>query len=270
MSSVYLFCLSLGFVFTVAGAVLGQLLGGGDHDHGGPGHDVDAHGGHGLDLHADHGVHAHGALDVGGGFDAPEFSHSYDAGGGHAGIGEGDVSGGEGGEGGEGGDTGSGHLPLFSPTVISFFLFMFGGTGLLLQRAIGISSPFIHVPIAAASAMASGFGLAWVLYKVTTGLESNRLARLSDALAAPAEVTISVPAQGMGEIAYLSAGTRQTLSARSADGREYRQGSTVRVLKVADGVALVGEASLRPAAIGEVTGGGEPGRGEPVRQKLRH
>ncbi|MGI5861456.1 MAG: hypothetical protein ACOX6T_05290 [Myxococcales bacterium] len=220
MSSAYLFCLTLGFVFTVVGAALGHLLGGGDGADGADGAEVS-----GLDG-------ADGGLDAGA---------DVEAGDGHASV----------------------HLPIFSPTVISFFVFTFGAFGLLFHRAFGIENPWVHAPMASVGALLSGLGLAFGIYKITSHLESNRLGRVSDALAAPVEVTISVPAVGMGEIAYVSAGTRQTLSARSADGREYKQGTSVRVVKIADGVAFVAELPPKPAfaSVSPI----EPTRGEPVR-----
>ncbi|HCF60934.1 MAG TPA: hypothetical protein DFS52_23415 [Myxococcales bacterium] len=238
MSSVYLFCLSLGFVFTVVGAALGHLLGGGDGADGADGAEVD-----GLDG-VDGGLAGvDGGLDVGADVD----------------VGDGDAGG-----------HGSVHLPIFSPTVISFFVFTFGAFGLLFHRAFGIENPWVHTPMASVSAVLSGLGLAFGIYKITSHLESNRIARVSDALGSPVEVTVSVPAVGMGEIAYVSAGTRQTLSARSADGREYKQGASVRVLKIADGVALVSEAPLKPAFAS--VSPTEPARGEPVRSPtgVRH
>lgn len=250
MGSVYLFCLVLGCTFTIGGALLGGLLGGhhgdagGADGHGGDlgGHDLDASGG---DVSTSHEI-------SGGDYDADS--------GGDVGHGDGEV-------GHEGNPM---HLPLLSPTVISAFVASFGGAGLLFRQLIG-DVPALHVPLAGATAAAMGVGTAYLIWKITSSLDSNRLARLSDVVGTLAEVTVSVPKQGMGEIAYVSAGTRQTLSAKSADGGEYKQGSRVKVLRIADHVAYVGE--LPAGAMAAVT---EPlseapavGVGEPVRDKDR-
>lgn len=252
MSNVYLFCASLGFLFTVVSAVLSGVFGGGDSDAGvDAGADADV----GFDADAG-GVDADvGGVDADVGVDAGGVDADVDVGadadgGGHGGA--------------------STHLPIFSPTVIAFFLFIFGGTGLLLHRGLGIENPWIHAPASTANALGLGLAFAWALWKLTSTLESNRLARVSDAMAAPAEVTISVPREGMGEIAYVSAGTRQTLSSRSADGKEHRQGASVRVTKIADGVAYVAELPPRPARVSALVAaepGLEPARGEPVRTR---
>jgi hypothetical protein len=229
MSGVYLFCLTLGFGFTMLSAVLGWF-GGGDGGHG------DASQG-------------------------PEFSHSFEAGGAdaHGGVGEGDVA--------DSTSAGSLHLPLLSPTVLSAFVAAFGGTGLLLQKLFPWMGEWMTGLIAGGSATAMGVGLAYLLYKITSTLEANRVARASDALASQAEVTVTIPVQGAGEIAYVSANTRQTLTARSGDGREHKQGGAVRVLKVADGVAYVTEA-LRPSLVGAVVTEKLP-EGQPIKERTR-
>ncbi len=228
MSSIYLFCLSLGFAFTLLSAALGYFAGG-DSGHAGPSH-------------------------------GPDFSHSFEAGSGGAhGAGDGDVS--------DDLHAGSLHLPLLSPTVLSAFVAAFGGSGLLYQHLFPAAGDLIQGALAAGTAAILGLGLAFLIYKITSTLETNRIARPGDALIAAAEVTVSVPADGAGEIAYVSAGTRQTYTARSADGREHRQGTSVRVSRVSEGVAYVVEAS-GPAAIGP--GAGEPSAvGEPLRTRVK-
>lgn len=248
MGSVYLFCLVLGCTFTIGGALLGGLLGGHHGDSGGDGHvgghDLDA-GGHDLDASTSH--------EISGG--------DYDAGHG----GEVDVGHGDGEVGHEGNPM---HLPLLSPTVISAFVASFGGAGLLFKQLLG-DNPILHVPLAGATAMALAVATAYLIWKITSTLDSNRLARITDAVGTAVEVSVTVPKQGMGEIAYVSAGTRQTLSARSADGREYKQGERVKVLRVADGVATVGELPAGTlAAVGEPVSEA-PSVGEPVRDPDR-
>ncbi|HEY3446941.1 MAG TPA: hypothetical protein VGK67_11285 [Myxococcales bacterium] len=247
MGNVYLFCLVLGATFTIGGALLGGLLGGGHHggdagghDLGAGGHDLDA-GGHDLDASTSHEV-------SGGDYEADAA--------GDAGHGDGEV-------GREGSPM---HLPLLSPTVISAFVASFGGAGLLFKQLLG-DNPFLHVPLAGATAMAMAVAMAYLIWKITSSLDSNRMARITDAVGTLAEVTVSVPKQGMGEVAYVSANTRQTMSARSVDGNEYKQGSRVKVLRVNDGVAYVGELPAGTmAAVGEpLSESPSVGVGEPVR-----
>lgn len=231
MGNVYLFCLALGFTFTVVGALLGGLLGG----HDGGGHDA----GTGHDI-------------SGGEFEA---AHGADAGhgDGHVGI-----------------EDGSMHLPLLSPTVLSFLVASFGGAGLIYRSVFG-ERPWIHAPLAGVTAAAMALAMAFGIWKITSTFESNRNARVTDVLGTLAEVSISVPKEGAGEIAYVSGGTRQTLSARSSDGKAHKQGQKVKVLRVADGIAWVSEAL--PGEMAAVSSPSsvleEPGVGQPVRDRDR-
>jgi hypothetical protein len=248
MGNVYLFCFLLGFGFTVISALLGGLMGGGHHGLDAGGHDV------GLGGH-----------DVGaGGHDLPAAHTGGDFGlhGAHGSVGHGD------------GDAGhvesSMHLPLLSPLVLSTFLAGFGGSGLVYRQIFG-DRVWLHMPLAVVTSGGAGLLVAFIMYKLTTALSSNRNARETDALAAAVEVTVTIPKEGTGEVAYISGGTRQTVTARSVDGHEYKQGSTVKVFKLADGTAWVGEASSMVAVSSESAASDSgPSRGEPVRERERH
>jgi len=240
MGNVYLFCFLLGFGFTVVSALLGGLMGGHGHgDMAAGGHDVGV-GGH------DVGVGGHGGSD---------FSASHGADVGH---GDGEAA---------QADTGAMHLPLLSPMVLSAFLAGFGGSGLVYRQIFG-ERVWLHMPLAAATSGVLGPCVAWAMWKLTSTMDSNRAARESDVFSSAVEVVITVPKDGTGEIAYVSGGTRQTASARSADGREHKQGDTVKVLKLTDGTAWVAELPSMVAL--STSAESEAPRGEPVKEKERH
>ncbi len=228
----------LGFGFVVISALMSGLSGGHGDSGADAGHDVDLGHGHDVEIGHDGGEFA-----AGDGADA-DVGH----GGGAAGPGEAEM-----------------HLPVFSPLVMACFLATFGGTGMLYRKLLG-DNPWLHAPLAAVSALALGFAIAFGIWKLTTTFSSHQNARASDVLATMAEVSVTVPAQGMGEIAYVSGGTRQTLSARSADGKEHKQGGSVKVFRLTEGVAWVGEpVGGMAAVIGVSEPLAEPARGEPVR-----
>ena len=254
MGNVYLFCFLLGFGFTVISALLGGLLGGHGHgDTGVGGHDVGV-GGHDVGV---------GGHDVGvGGHDGAGFSAAHGADAAHGGdVGHGDGDAGH-------VDSDSMHLPILSPMVLSAFLAGFGGSGLVYRQIFG-ERVWLHMPLAAATSAVLGVGLAWGMWKLTSTIDTNRMARESDVFSSAVEVVITVPKDGTGEITYVSGGTRQTLTARSADGREHKQGETVKVLKLTDGTAWVGEAPSM-VAVSTPVADSEPSRGEPVRDRERH
>ncbi|MGC4115462.1 MAG: hypothetical protein QM765_12830 [Myxococcales bacterium] len=228
----YFACFLLGFGFVLISALMSGLGGHGDHGADG-GHDL----GHGHDVEVGHDgefAAGHGDADVG-------------HGGGDAGPAEGQM-----------------HLPIFSPLVIACFLAAFGGSGMLYRQLFG-DNPWLHAPLAAATSVALGFAIAFAIWKLTSTFNSARNARATDALGTMAEVSVTIPVEGVGEVAYVSGGTRQTISARSADGKEYKQGSSVKVHRLKDGVAFVGEPLGGIAAVvGVEESPAEPSRGEPI------
>jgi len=246
IGSVYLFCLALGSSFTILGALVGHFM---SADHGaGDG------GGH---IGGDAGGHFGG--DAGHGYEAGSDSATGD-------MGHGDADSG-------GGHAASIHLPILSPTVISAFVAFFGGSGLIYQNLLGLAHPWLHIPLALGTAMLVGLGMAFGMWKLTSMMSSNRVARISDAFGQPVEVSVTVPVEGAGEISYISGGTRQALVARALDGREHKQGSSARVLRVAEGMAWIAETN-RLTSEGISTVVEEVGRGEPVvpgdRPRKRH
>ena len=171
-----------------------------------------------------------------------------------------------GGDGADGGDgahdahAGAVHLPLFSPNVLAIFTGMFGAGGLFLLKAFGLSSPWHHVPGAAAISLTSGLAVAWVMMKLVRHAESNSVARHSDVVGRTVEVIASIRGAELGEIAYEAGGTRQTLLARGDGQRSFAQGEIVQVLEVMDGIARVGPPGGQPAleAVGERAAVGVP------------
>lgn len=235
MSYAYFACLLFGFGFVAISALLAGFGGHGDSDADLGGHDADL-GGHELEL---------------GGHEA-EFGAGEGAELGHGSTDAGPAE-------------GAVHLPLLSPLVLACFLASFGGSGLLYQKLFG-DTLWLHAPLAAGTSLLSGFAIAWGIWKLTSVFNSSRVARVTDALGTLAEVSVTIPKEGMGEIAYVSGNTRQTLSARSADGREFKQGTSVRVLGIDHGVARVGEPPVGMAAVTAVAQA-EPAVGQPVRPR---
>lgn len=141
----------------------------------------------------------------------------------------------------EGTDGGGLHLPLLSPTVLSCYATAFGGSGLIYQYLFGEEQLWLHFPLAGFTGLALGVAMAWTIWKVTTTFSAHRTAREEEAIGAPAEVTVSIPEQGVGEVAFIGGGTRQATMARSIDGRAYKQGTAVRIVRLSEGTAYVTE-----------------------------
>lgn len=159
-------------------------------------------------------------------------------------FGDGDLSGGH-------GDMHDGvqgvHLPVFSPTVLSVFLGMFGAGGLILLEGLGLTSPALHVTGAAAISATSGLGVAYAMLKLLKTVESNSIPSHDELVGREVEVLLAIRDGRTGEIAYEAGGTRQTMNARADAGQTFAQGERVQVIQVTGGTALIGPVGSRSA-----------------------
>ena len=137
-------------------------------------------------------------------------------------------------------DSGGGvHFPLLSPVTLSTFVATFGGTGIILMKLKPAWGWPVHVPGSLVAAAAVTLLVAFAFYKLFGNAESSSAPREHDLLGLEAEVTVTVPKEGAGQIRYLSHGSFFTGIARSEDKIEIRQGDKVRILRCVSGVCYV-------------------------------
>jgi membrane protein implicated in regulation of membrane protease activity len=184
------------------------------------------------------------ALVIGLGWTVVNFALGH--GGGDAGgeVHAGGSFGADGGEGGFGeavGEHGGGPvaLPLFSPTAIAGYLTGFGATGLGLHAGLGIETPLIHVPVALLGAAVLGVGVAWITVKVLALGEISSAEGPESLVGRSGEITVAIPAGGVGEIAFLSGGRRNAGAARAVGGAAIPAGSRVRIVRLEGSTYLV-------------------------------
>jgi len=122
------------------------------------------------------------------------------------------------------------HYSPLSPVTIAMFISTFGGTGILLKR---FANPMIwfHLPLAALSAFVVAGIVSYIFYKILATTQSTSQGRAEEAVGLEAEVTVSIPNGGLGEIAYTVRGTRLTNHAQSVDGKELPAHLTVKIVK---------------------------------------
>jgi membrane protein implicated in regulation of membrane protease activity len=149
----------------------------------------------------------------------------------HAGIGH--VDAGHGGHGGQGtahGDGTTQFSPL-SPVVLAMFIASFGGTGLIFMKFLHWPFAF-HLPVAAGSGLVIAALVFFFFHKVFSITQASSESMAEEMVGQEAEVTVALPHQGLGEIAYTSRGSRYTNPARTEDGKELPAGTIVRIVKL--------------------------------------
>ncbi len=122
------------------------------------------------------------------------------------------------------------HSHPISGTTAATFVTGFGGGGIVAHYLLGYSVvPGLLV------ASGSGFSLAfaaylaldWLFKQTQGGSEYN----VAEATGREAEVISAIPAEGMGEIAYLVRGRRENSPARAVDGAAIAKGRLVVIEK---------------------------------------
>ncbi len=124
------------------------------------------------------------------------------------------------------------HFPFFSPLAVATLLAALGGYGLIAQHGFGASdqmSLLAAIPLA----LATAYAVTYAGWKLAAGSRGSSVIRLEQLRGAAAEVTVPIPAGGVGEAAALLAGGhRFTAPAREADGREVPRGATVTIVSL--------------------------------------
>jgi len=129
-------------------------------------------------------------------------------------------------------------VPSLSPVTIASFVTAFGAFGLI---ALGLFDTTARWSLAWAAAgglvvaVIAHFAFGYLLIAPQGSSE----VKLRDIVGAIAEVTTPIPADSVGEVAFVAQGGRMTYTAKSAGGASIARGTTVVVEKVVGGVAVV-------------------------------
>lgn len=127
------------------------------------------------------------------------------------------------------GAEGSVHFPILSPVTLSMAALAFGGSGLILMK-VCLWPLWMHLGGAVICATLTALLVAYLLYKLFSATQASSHGTSEEAIGLEAEVTVALPHQGLGEIAFVLRGTRMTNPARTADGKELPPGTSVKIV----------------------------------------
>lgn len=131
----------------------------------------------------------------------------------------------------DGGD-GMPGISIFSPTIIASFVTALGGLGMIFSNIDLTRSVWLSAPLALLGGLiiaAAVFFLLQSLFKKTQSSSESRVATL---YGQTATIITPIPANGVGEIAYVQAGTRYTAPARDERGEAIANGQAVRIVRI--------------------------------------
>lgn len=119
----------------------------------------------------------------------------------------------------------------FSPLVVAFFLTCFGAVGIVLTDFYNWKV-WQSLPVA----VVSSFVLAWLLIalfnRILGRMQSSSDVKLYSLIGTECEVTVDIPANGIGEIAYIAAGSRCVAPAQSDIVDPIPRFSSVRITRL--------------------------------------
>jgi membrane protein implicated in regulation of membrane protease activity len=176
-----------------------------------------------------------GAFDGGGGDGHFDTGHAGDAGHGDAGHVQGS------------GDAAP-QFPAFGPVTICTFITTFGGTGMILSKVPATSSPLVHLPVAAVCGFGGAVAIFLLFSKVFFAMQSSSEVHQAAVVGKKATVITTIPAGGMGEVAYFAGASRCHVQARSVSGQPIANGAEVVVRRITGGTYFVEPANPEPAA----------------------
>ena len=127
--------------------------------------------------------------------------------------------------------TGMPGISIFSPTVMASFVTAFGGLGIIFSRIEATSKPWISAPLAALGGVAIAAGVFSLFHKVFSKTQSSSESHVASLVGQDATIITPIPENGVGEIAYVQAGTRYTAPARTENGLAIGAGRAVRITR---------------------------------------
>jgi membrane protein implicated in regulation of membrane protease activity len=123
-------------------------------------------------------------------------------------------------------------ISAFSPMMIAAFVTAFGGFGIIFHQIPATRGPILSAPLAIVSAFAFSSVLLWLLRQLFRSTQSSSESRVGTLVGLDATVITAIPQQGVGEIAYVQAGSRYTAPARSESGGAIAGGQTVKISRI--------------------------------------
>lgn len=124
-----------------------------------------------------------------------------------------------------------GFSPL-SPTTLATFVTAFGGLGMVFHTIPATRPPWFSVPLAALGAFLAAAAVVWLFSAIFMRTQSSSEGRVATLVGLTAMLNTSIPADGVGEIAYVQGGSRYTAPARSEGGRPIPNGTAVKITRV--------------------------------------
>jgi len=129
-------------------------------------------------------------------------------------------------------ETGMPGLSPFSPTTVSSFITAFGALGLILSRIDATKSPWVSAPLATLGGLLIAGGVVMLFGTIFHKTQSSSESHIGKLVGMTGTIITPIPANGVGEIAYVHGGSRYTAPARNERGVPVPNGQTVTIVRI--------------------------------------
>jgi len=129
-------------------------------------------------------------------------------------------------------NTGMPGVSPFSPTTIASFITAVGGLGMILSHIEATQSAWISVPVSLLGGLIIAAGVLWLFGTIFHKTQSSSESHVATLLGQTATIITPIPANGVGEIAYVQSGTRYSAPARDDRGGAVAAGQTVKIVRI--------------------------------------
>lgn len=129
-------------------------------------------------------------------------------------------------------ETGMPGIAPFSPTIIASFVTALGGLGMIFSSIPATESFWISAPLSVLGGLIIAGGIFFLFEIVFRKLQSSSESRVGKLLGQTATIITPIPENGVGEIAYVQAGTRYTAPAREEKGFAVASGQAVKIIRI--------------------------------------
>ena len=136
-------------------------------------------------------------------------------------------------------DHGDLRLPSLSPVTIASFIVAFGAAGIVATQAFNISG-MGSVLWAAVGAFVVAILSHFAFFYLLIAPQGSSEVTQRDIVGATAEVTVSIPSGGQGEVTFVAQGGRVTYPARSTSTAPVLRGTQVSISEFSGTVVTVG------------------------------
>jgi membrane protein implicated in regulation of membrane protease activity len=124
-------------------------------------------------------------------------------------------------------------VSALSPTVIASFVTAFGGMGIIFSQFKATNQPVISASLAVLGGLIIASVVLWLLRGLFSHTQSSSESKVASLAGMTATIISPIPANGVGEIAYVQAGSRYTAPARLEDGiASAGNGKLVRITRI--------------------------------------